>query len=108
MVKRLVTSARAHGAVVPEEAEAEVYGALPPGLRLLDVVELSLDAMQSVVAGYRLAGYPPDVLVSVPKVAANTLDFHRAPELIVLGREAAIEAFDTAQAFPPARTGGDA
>lgn len=77
-----------------EEAEEEVFGTLPPGLRTLDVMELSLDAMQSLVARYRLAGYPPDLLVTVPKNACRTLDFHKAGEMIALGRELTEAALD--------------
>jgi NTE family protein len=79
-----------------EEAEDEVFGTLPPGLRTLDVMELSLDAMQSLVARYRLAGYPPDLLVTVPKNACRTLDFHKAGEMIALGRELTEAALDQA------------
>ena len=79
-----------------EKSEEAVYGTLPPGLRTLDVMRLSLDAIQSVVTRYRLAGYPPDVLVTVPKASCGTLDFHRATEMIALGRERAIEALDRA------------
>lgn len=79
---------------VVEEVEEEVFGLLPPGLRTLDVMELSLDAMQSVVTRYRLAGYPPDLLITVPKDACRTLDFHRAPEMIALGRDLAIKALE--------------
>lgn len=78
------------------EAAEQLFEDLPPGLRTLDVVELSLDAMQSVVASYRLAGYPPDVLVTVPKSACSTLEFHRAAEMIELGRHATAEALDRA------------
>jgi NTE family protein len=77
-----------------EEVEEEVFGTLPPGLRTLDVMELSLDAMQSLVARYRLAGYPPDLLVTVPKNACRTLDFHKAGEMIALGRELTEAALD--------------
>jgi NTE family protein len=84
-----------------EEAEEEVFGTLPPGLRTLDVMELSLDVMQSLVARYRLAGYPPDLLVTIPKNACRTLDFHKAAEMIVMGRELTEAALDQA---PP--TGG--
>jgi NTE family protein len=84
-----------------EEAEEEVFGTLPPGLRTLDVMELSLDVMQSLVARYRLAGYPPDLLVTIPKNACRTLDFHKAGEMIVMGRELTEAALDQA---PP--TGG--
>ncbi|MCW2773348.1 MAG: Patatin [Nocardioides sp.] len=34
----------------------------------------------------RMAGLPPDVLVTVPVGAARSLDFHRAAEMIDLGR----------------------
>lgn len=77
-----------------EEVVEEVYGALPPGLRTLDVMELSLDTMQALVTRYRLAGYPPDLLVSVPKNACRTLDFHKAGELVDLGRRLTEEALD--------------
>ncbi|HEX6247867.1 MAG TPA: patatin-like phospholipase family protein [Nocardioidaceae bacterium] len=77
---------------VVEEVVEEVFGALPPGLRTLDVMELSLDTMQNLVTRYRLAGYPPDLLVTVPKTACRTLDFHKAAQLIELGRERALDA----------------
>lgn len=72
--------------------------ALPSKLRTLDVMELSLDALQSVVTRYRLAGYPPDLLVTVPKTACRTLDFHKAAEMVALGRELAEEALDRHEA----------
>jgi NTE family protein len=57
-------------------------------------VQLSLDAVQSVVARYRLASYPPDLLVSIPKRACRTLDFHRAGDMIALGHRLADEALE--------------
>jgi NTE family protein len=74
----------------------EVLDALPPGLSKLDVMSQSLDAMQSVLTRYRLAGYPPDVLVAVPRDACRSLDFHRAAELIEIGRTLTEEALDRA------------
>ena len=96
---RLVTSKLGAGrSTTPgnaaEEVEEEIFGTLPPGLRALDVMELSLDTLQSVVTRYRLAGYPPDLLITIPKNACRTLDFHKAPEMIVLGRKLAHEALD--------------
>ena len=67
---------------------------LPADLRMLEVMELSMDALQSVVTRYRMASYPPDVLISVPKVACRTLDFHRGAEMIALGRQVAEETLD--------------
>jgi NTE family protein len=75
----------------PDEVE-RVFDALPPGLGTLDVMELSLDAMQSLVTRYRLATFPPDVLISVPKTACRTLDFHKAGAMIELGHRLATEA----------------
>ena len=68
-------------------ADAPAYDRPPAGLKTRDVVDLSLDTLRSVVAKYRLAGYPPDVLITIPRDAGGTLDFHRAGELIDLGRE---------------------
>ena len=78
------------------EPIVEEFGELPAGLGKFDVMNLSLDAMQSVLARYRFAGYPPDVLISVPKDACRSLDFHRAAEVIELGRTLTAEALDRA------------
>ncbi len=66
----------------------------PPGLRTLEVMQLSVEAMQASVTRFRLAAYPPDVLVSIPRDACRTLDFHRAEELIAIGRERTAVAID--------------
>lgn len=76
-----------------EEIEA-LFGPLPPDLGTLDVMQLSLQAMQGVVARYRLAGFPPDVLITVPRTSCRSLDFHRADEMIALGRARAAEVLD--------------
>ncbi|HKH08847.1 MAG TPA: hypothetical protein VKA62_07835, partial [Agromyces sp.] len=100
---RAVT-ARFAGARHPEvdglasPAIEDVFGELPAGLGMFDVMQLSLEAMQALVADYRLAGYPADVYVKIPKSAARTLDFHRADELIALGRNLADAALDEAEA----------
>ena len=62
----------------------------------LDVVNLSYEVMQSTLTNYKLAGYRPDVLVEIPKSSARTFDFHRAPELIALGRARTAAALDAA------------
>ena len=54
----------------------------------------SLEAMQGILTRYRLAGDPPDVLVTVPKDACRTLDFHRAADMIALGRDLTTDALD--------------
>jgi NTE family protein len=72
------------------------FGDLPPELGLLDVMELSLESVQSVLTRYRMAGYPPDLLISIPKHACRTLDFHRGAEMIALGREVTEQALSSA------------
>jgi NTE family protein len=79
--------------VIPAD---DPFGALPPGLGKFDMMNESLDTMQSVLTRYRLAGFPPDVLVSVPRDSCRSLDFHRAAEMIVIGRKLTEEALDRA------------
>ena len=67
----------------------------PPPLRTFDVVQLSLEAMQRLITRYRLSSYPPDVLIEVPIDSCGTLDFHRATEMIELGRARASAALDS-------------
>ena len=65
-----------------------------PDVRTSEVVSLAFDAMQSLITRYRLAALPPDILVTVPLSSARTLDFHRADELIDLGRRLTRTALD--------------
>ncbi len=86
-------------ALTGDEELAVVHEALelpPPGLSKFDVMNQSLQAMQSVLARYRLAGNPPDVLVTIPRDACRSLDFHRAGEMIELGRALTLDALDRA------------
>jgi NTE family protein len=73
---------------------------LPRGLGTTEVVDLSLDAMQDLVTRYRIAAFPPDLLITVPKNASRTLDFHKARELVALGREIASKALDASPVIP--------
>jgi NTE family protein len=84
-------------AAEPEADPGEAFGELPPGLGKFDVMNQSLEAMQSVITRFRLAGHPPDVLVRVPKDACRTLDFHRSVEMIELGRALTAAALDAAE-----------
>ncbi|HEY0950017.1 patatin-like phospholipase family protein [Nocardioides sp.] len=72
----------------------------PPSMleqvRISEVMGLSMDAMQGLISRYRMAGLPPDVLVTVPVGAARSLEFHRAAEMIELGRTLTAEALDAA------------
>lgn len=80
-----------------EQPAARPFESPPPGLGIADVTSMSLDTMGSLITRFRLATLPPDVLVTVPGDAAKAMDFHRAQELIDLGRtltEAALDETD--------------
>ena len=79
-----------------QEVAADAEESLPGSLRIFDVVTHTVEAMESIVTAYRMAGNRPDVLVEVPSDACSTFDFHRADELIALGRRLTAEALDRA------------
>lgn len=81
---------------VPLGDDGTTFEDLPAGLGRFDVMNLSIEAMQSVLARYRFAGNPADVMVSVPRDACRSLDFHRAAEMIELGRSLTADALDRA------------
>ncbi|HBZ95721.1 MULTISPECIES: patatin-like phospholipase family protein [unclassified Pseudomonas] len=61
---------------------------------LLELVNQSFEVMQTSLAQYKIAGYPPDVLINVPKRACRFFEFYKAPELIMLGRQIASDTLD--------------
>ena len=64
------------------------------GIGKFDVMNLTIETMQSALVQYKIAGYPPDLLVNIPKNACRSYDYHKAPELIQLGRERMAAALD--------------
>ncbi len=60
----------------------------------LDMILESFDITQAALAKYKVAGYPPDVLIEIPKTVCSTYEFHRGKELIRLGRHLADEALE--------------
>src|SRR5471032_3203351 len=61
---------------------------------LLDLINQSYEVMQTSLAQYKIAGYPPDILINVPKRVCRFFEFYKAPELIALGREIASDTLD--------------
>ncbi len=64
------------------------------GIGKFDVMNLTIETMQSALVQYKIAGYPPDLLVNISKNACRSYDYHKAPELIQLGRERMSAALD--------------
>lgn len=85
-------------------AAAAVTGTPPPAAPLVagpplrlgqrEVLNRALDLLQTALSRHRIAADPPDVLIEVPRTAARTIDFHRASELIAIGRERAAVKLD--------------
>ncbi|MEV0724255.1 patatin-like phospholipase family protein [Micromonospora purpureochromogenes] len=65
---------------------------LPADLSASDVMSLSIEAVRDLLIRYRLAGHPPDLLIQVPTRAVRMYDFHRATEMIEVGRQATLDA----------------
>lgn len=87
---------------IVQEGEADVESndrgmeSLPGTLRIFDVVTHSIEVMESIITAYRMAGNRPDILIEVPSDACTAFDFHRADEMIELGRRLTAEALDRA------------
>ena len=57
-----------------------------PDLRLTDVLLGMFDTMQAAISRYRLASYPPDILIEIPGNICLTHEFYKARPLIAAGR----------------------
>ena len=66
-------------------------------LGLFELVTSSFETMQNAIAAVKLAAYAPDVLINVPRDACAAHEFHRARELIALGRRLAADAIPGSQ-----------
>ncbi|MFN3162768.1 MAG: patatin-like phospholipase family protein [Pseudohongiellaceae bacterium] len=62
---------------------------------MLDIAQQTLDSMQSTIARSKLAAYPPDVIVPIPRECATIMEFDLADELIDLGYKSAEQHIGT-------------
>jgi NTE family protein len=58
---------------------------------MLEIAALTFETMQGAIARQRLAAYPPDVELQVPRNVCLALEFDRADEMIKLGYQLAEE-----------------
>lgn len=61
-----------------------------------DITGRALEAMQMTIARQKLAAYPPDLIIDIPRNICKTMEFHRANELIEVGYK---RAFSLLKAF---------
>lgn len=96
--------------ISPQELEPKLTCNLPPSAApsanashelhstgpasLLELVNQSFEAMQSSLAQYKIAGYPPDILINFPKRVCRFFEFYKAQELILLGEKIAHDTLD--------------
>ncbi len=72
-----------------------------PKLGSFEVMNRTIDIAQAALARHTLAAYPPDVLIEVPRSACRSLEFHRAAEVIDIGRELAATVLDELEKRTP-------
>lgn len=76
-----------------EEAAAknEISGSK---LGKIGILYQMFEVMQTSLSQYKIAGYPPDLLVKIPKDCVEMYEFYRAQELVDIGRYIAKDALD--------------
>ena len=77
-----------------DDEEAERQNATERAWSKLDIMLASFEITQGALAKYKIAGYPPDILVDIPKTVCGAYEFHRAEALIRLGRHLTAQALD--------------
>jgi NTE family protein len=78
----------------PKSASGSRVADLSGPASLLELINQSFEVMQTSLAQYKIAGYPPDILINVPKRACRFFEFYKAPELVMLGRQIASDTLD--------------
>lgn len=76
---------------VSDKEKTEVSGSK---LGKIGILYQMFEVMQTSLSQYKIAGYPPDLLVKIPKNCVEMHEFYRADELIEIGRYIAKEALD--------------
>ena len=67
----------------------------------MDILLNSVEVMQASLAEYKIAGYPPDLIVRIPKDLCSFYDFHRAAETIEYGRLATRDKLEALEQGDP-------
>jgi NTE family protein len=77
-----------------------------PGINPYEIYYQSFEAMQGTIARFKLAAYPPDKIVEIPRNACGTMEFYRAAEMIAYGYEMA-DKYLSELNMPPSGTTAD-
>ncbi|MFI8746845.1 patatin-like phospholipase family protein [Pseudomonas sp. NPDC077186] len=85
---------RGENGAAPKSASGSRVAEFSGPASLLELVNQSFEVMQTSLAQYKIAGYPPDILINVPKRVCRFFEFYKAPELIMLGRQIARDTLE--------------
>lgn len=77
----------------PEEIKAKTQSNVS-NLGKLEILYQMFEVMQASLSQYKIAGYPPDLLIRIPQSSGEMYEFHRTEELVELGRNIAKQAMD--------------
>jgi NTE family protein len=59
-----------------------------------DLMIRSMDTMQTTISNFRLAGYQPDIIISIPRDICGFFEFYNAREMIEFGYQRTKAAFE--------------
>jgi len=74
--------------------EQKLPGKGEPGLTYTTIFRKTIEAMQDTITRYKMAGYQPDVLIEIPGNCCDFYDFHKAYEMIEIGKKIAKETLE--------------
>lgn len=84
-----------------EREDAPPSAARDPGM--FELFARSLDTVQETITRLKLAAQPPDLVIRIPRNACAFHEFHRARDLVELGRQRTRETLDDWQPAPGPR-----
>lgn len=64
-------------------------------LNYFNFINKTIDVMQVRISGLLLEQYKPDILVTIPRNACGSFDYHRAEEMIEMGRKEFLKSLST-------------
>jgi NTE family protein len=70
-----------------------------PKLGSFEVMNRTIEVAQAALARHALAAHPPDLFIEVPRSACRGLEFHRAAEMIDIGRMLTARTLDTVDRY---------
>jgi len=68
-----------------DDIQDSLRSRMETGVGLLELLNGSFETMQNAISSVKLATYPPDVLISVPRDVCAMHEFHKAAEMYDLG-----------------------